>query len=398
MRNLKDWKYLLTVIPICLLIAFVSWFFLPVLEIKWRLAIISVVASFIAGTFLVALIRRVNRKTGKFIPIILACLVLVSTFIYIKAWDKIVCTVPNYDFTNTSVNFSNHNIITGTELIDKSDPELIGINKSSKKCSICEDLNETNPERIWVHSSIESSKIKLYSGFLFMVVSVTVLIIFLAVKILFRKIPVDFDNSISEEIEDKVFISYNHEDHETAKELCDALLQHNIKLIVDSTDTAMHNHVQNMTPGDDIYVFIRKSIAKSKITLMIVSENSLLSGWVATETINTFFLESFDQKKSFIACYTDQSFMDRNFPAIAYAEIDQKLDAINNEIMNRNKHNVDSRDLNDQKTRLLMLRNNLDKTFNRLQNSLCIDISGGQLKGNMQTIVNAIILKFNSDT
>jgi hypothetical protein len=290
---------------------------------------------------------------------------------------------------NEQIYTSQKNIITGKELLDKSDPEINRLNNSKYRDSIYSMINENDPEKIWTAASISSSKIKLFSAFVLLFVLISALLVYLATEILLR-------NKAGIEIENKVFISYNHKDQVITKELCTALLGHNIELIVDSKDTAAGSKVENMVAGDDIYTFIRNSIKKSKVTLMIVSKNSLQSGWVSSEASNTFFLESFYEDKSFLACNADDIFGDKDFLNNAYIQIDEKLKDIDEDIKTRMDKQINTRDLNDQKTRLLDLRANLDKTFNRLQTSLCADISNGNLQHNLGDIVKAINLRFNN--
>lgn len=389
MKNLLNRQYLLLSVIVCLLISLLSLFFLPVDEFKWGLLVISFLASFIASFFIVALAKNGGRKRVIFIRYSLAALVLVCAWLYVSAWNSIVCKAAIKEIKNEQVFTTYKNVITGTELIDKSDSLINALNKTKERCSIREELNENNPEKIWTPASVNASKIKLYASFLLLLMWLAVLLVYLAVEILLR--------GKGKQVEDKVFISYNHKDQELARQLCDALEQNNIPLIVDSPNTASGNKVENMVAGDDIYTFIHNAVAGSRITLMIVSEESLLSGWVATETVNTFFLESFDETKFFIACYVDKSFMDNDFATRAYAFIDQKLDEINQHVIKRIDQQADSRDLNDQKTRLLALRGNLDKTIHRLQHSLCIDISGGKLQDNLGEIIKAIRLRFTAD-
>jgi hypothetical protein len=147
---------------------------------------------------------------------------------------------------------------------------------------------------------------------------------------------------------------------------------------------------QDITAGEDINEFIRNSILNSRITLAIISKESLLSGWVATETINSFFLEKFDEGKKFIACYLDNAFLDPGFANEAIKDINRRLDDIIKQTEERDYLETDSSDLNDRKSRLYFLKNNFGIIIQRLQNSKCIDISYEKLDLNFPKLLKDI--------
>ncbi|MBS1511974.1 MAG: toll/interleukin-1 receptor domain-containing protein [Bacteroidetes bacterium] len=389
MKHLLNRKFLLLSVTVCLLVATLSLLFLPVDDYRVGVPMIVFFASFITSFFVVGFIKQVNKQKVLIIRIVITSCVVLSTWLYIAQWNRIVCKVTNKQILNDKVSTTYKNIISGTVLIDTTDEVINRVNTTRQHCSICDSLNENNPEKIWLPNSVQASKLKLHLCFLLLLVSVAVLLVDLAAELLSGK-PVT-------EMEDVVFISYNHGDELVTKELCTALLQQNIPLIVDSPNTAQSSKVQNMIAGDSINTFIKKSVLQSKITLMIVSENSLLSGWVATETVNTFFFESFDDRKKFIACYSDDKFLNNDFAGDAIRQIDSKLAGINTEIAERIKQQADSRDLNDQKTRLLSLRANLDLIIQRLQNSLCIPIANGKLQENLPALTKAIQAGFDEE-
>ena len=81
----------------------------------------------------------------------------------------------------------------------------------------------------------------------------------------------------------RVFISYNHKDYFEASKIKSQLIELGVKVIIDS---------DQLSSGMDIESFIKESILNSDITLSIVSRNSLLSSWVAMETIESFNKET----------------------------------------------------------------------------------------------------------
>jgi hypothetical protein len=60
--------------------------------------------------------------------------------------------------------------------------------------------------------------------------------------------------------------------------------------------------VDTMEPGERIQDFIERSIRDSDVVVSIVSTRSLLSRWVAVETINTFHRRKWDGKLFIGAC------------------------------------------------------------------------------------------------
>lgn len=389
MRNLLTKKYLLLSVTISLVVAALSLIFFPVEGFAWSIPPIVFLASFILSFFLVSLAKKGGAGRVAIIRYLLAGLVAVSVFVYFNQSKKIVSKVSDVGLRDGHKITTDKNIITGYELKDLSDPEVERINKSNHRDSIFDYIRENDPTRIWTLSSIQSNKIVLISSFILLFSLIAALLIYLATEMLFRNTMI--------EVEDRVFISYNHEDVEIAKLLCSALLENNIKLTVDSPLTASGPKVNNMLAGDKINSFIRNAVRYSKITLMLVSEKSLLSGWVATEAVNTFFLESFGEDKFFIGCYADGSFLNNDFTARAYTIIDQKMAEVDKNLANRMGQKADSRDLNDQKTRLFTLRGSLDKIIERLQTSKCIDISGDQLHTAVMEITKSAREYFNRE-
>ena len=178
-----------------------------------------------------------------------------------------------------------------------------------------------------------------------------------------------------------VFISYNHGDSVVAGKIKQALEK---KGIVVRIDHAV------MEAGANIHKFIENSIRNTDVTLSIVSNRSLLSSWVALESIETFYHEKFESDKKFIACYIDDDFFRTDFRLNATKQIDAKIDEIDKLIQEYNAKRIDSNDLNNQKSRLFKLRNNLGDILLRLKESLCLDIRGDKFEESVTKIVSAI--------
>lgn len=170
---------------------------------------------------------------------------------------------------------------------------------------------------------------------------------------------------IEAEEKKRVFISYNHADADVAHKIKSKLEAGGIDVTIDSED---------MAAGQNIKEFIEESVRNTDITVSVVSRKSLLSAWVAMETIYTFNKGTENNEKVFIPCYTETDFFDQNFTEDAIPEIAKRLSVLNEIIKGRVDKNMGFDDLYDERGRLLDLKQNLDKIVGRLRNSLCIDI------------------------
>jgi hypothetical protein len=178
----------------------------------------------------------------------------------------------------------------------------------------------------------------------------------------------------------KVFISYNHKDKVIVDKLITRLKNSGINVVYDD---------EIMKAGENIYQFIEQGMKDSDVTISVISNNSLLSSWVGIETINTFYLAKFSNKK-IIACYVDDSFLNKNFRIVATKKIDIKINELNNLILKYMELKLDTSDLNNEKSRLYQLRNNLGEILQRLRNSLCIDIRKSVFNNSIERIISTI--------
>ncbi len=178
-----------------------------------------------------------------------------------------------------------------------------------------------------------------------------------------------------------VFISYNHEDSDIARKLREALKEHGIDVWIDS---------ETMQPGEDIKSFIERSILATDVTLSVVSNKSLLSAWVAMETIDTFYHGKFKEDKRFIACYIDDDFFKAQFRLEATQKIDAKIAEIDQLIPQYIEQKIDTNDLNSEKSRLFELRNNLGTILMRLKGSLSLDVREDQFEQSLKRLVNTL--------
>lgn len=178
-----------------------------------------------------------------------------------------------------------------------------------------------------------------------------------------------------------VFISYNHSNREIAGVLKQKLKERGVDVVIDS---------DSMLAGEDIKAFIQKSVAETQVTLSIVSKESLLSAWVAMETIASFYQEQVNEQKKFIACYVDEEIFQHNFTDEALRSIEKELQRISDAREERTRKGYDTRDLNNEYSRLKELSTHLDEIIRRLRESLCIDVRKDKLEENFEKLLQAI--------
>ncbi|WP_149304897.1 toll/interleukin-1 receptor domain-containing protein [Pareuzebyella sediminis] len=182
------------------------------------------------------------------------------------------------------------------------------------------------------------------------------------------------------DVDPKVFISYNHRDVDIAMMIKNALDKAKIPVIIDRVD---------MKPGQAITNFIENSLKEASVVISIVSNNSLASAWVARESNDTFLLQTYENKR-FFACYLDEDFFQEDYTLKTVAKIDKRIKKLQKIIRQHDTAGIDSRDLNEQKTRLMTLRNSLDNIIGRLRNSLCLDVRKRDFDASMKKIITEI--------
>lgn len=101
----------------------------------------------------------------------------------------------------------------------------------------------------------------------------------------------------------KVFISYNHQDYETADKVKSYLEDKGIQVTIDKG---------TIGASEDITKFIYRCIRDNDVIISIVSTRSLQSAWVGQESINSLLAENVDDKY-FIACRIDNDYTGNKF-------------------------------------------------------------------------------------
>ena len=178
-----------------------------------------------------------------------------------------------------------------------------------------------------------------------------------------------------------VFISYCHVDAEPAQALCAALDASGLPVLIDR---------EAMRAGQSIPDFVRGAIRASRATVCVVSEASLLSGWVAQETMLALLAEGLWERRRFIACYIDERFLEIGFRLAATKLIDMRLDALQALRAEHAARRIDSDDLDAEHSRLFVLRHELGRVLHRLRNSLCLDLRPLQREATLARLVEAL--------
>jgi hypothetical protein len=185
----------------------------------------------------------------------------------------------------------------------------------------------------------------------------------------------EMDVSTSQ-IAKKAFISYSHKDSEVADKVEYFLKNEFIDVTKDTL---------SMKAGQSIQEFLQNSIGDADVTLLIVSSDSLLSGWVAQETLTTL-----QSRKKFIACYIDDAFLQEDFVFGAVAKIDRRLADIQVRLRKAYKNRISSVDIDDEKKRLDELRGQLPNILQRLKTTYTVDIRESKLGEGLAKIVQTI--------
>jgi len=178
-----------------------------------------------------------------------------------------------------------------------------------------------------------------------------------------------------------VFISYNHADIECAKAIEAFLTEHNMSVIRDEKD---------MLGGRSISHFIKESVRDNQFILFLVSKNSLSSGWVAMEIVETLWAIEFQQGKVLIPCYLDEEFLGDNLMDELVNSIDNGLKSHEERRSKLVKKKLETKPSDEQIKRLTHLRNNLPKIIAHLQTHKTVNISPPNFEAGMAEVLKAI--------
>ena len=180
----------------------------------------------------------------------------------------------------------------------------------------------------------------------------------------------------------KIFISYNHHDKEMAIKVAMYLDQQGFEVIRDE---------EAMRAGENIRAFILRALKESAVTVSLVSRNSLLSAWVAMETVYSHAETDLD-KRNFIPLVVEGSFFQPGFTDEALDVTDGKTNELNQRIQQRLEKNRGIRDLQEELQRYRDLAHHLDGIVARLKQTLCLDITGSNFESSMAKVVETLKL------
>jgi len=122
----------------------------------------------------------------------------------------------------------------------------------------------------------------------------------------------------------------------------------------------------------------------------VVSNRSLLSSWVAMETIESFNRNKAAHGRLFIACYLDDDYFRPEYRLECTKQIDARLAHLEQLFPEYAEKKLDTLDLNEEKSRLFALRNNLGLILATLKQTLCLDIREAEFEKTGTKLLAAI--------
>jgi hypothetical protein len=270
---------------------------------------------------------------------------------------------------------SGQRVVIGTERTEAALQNLPGATDSE----LLESLADAPPETAWTPASIARCHARLTLSRAAWVAAFVLAAVFAAVARKPSTTPLRPKPGT-------VFLSYNHADAVTAARLRSALQSHHIPVLIDS---------ENMAPGERIDAFIERSLRDSAVVVSIVSTSSLLSAWVALETIQTLNRNRWlDPQKpggrKFIACYLDDAFFDPECRLHLTRQIDDRLGRIEELLPDYAARRLDTRDLDEEKSRLYDLRNHLGVILDTLKSTLCLDLRDPHFDESVRRLIATI--------
>jgi hypothetical protein len=276
----------------------------------------------------------------------------------------------------TTTNASGQRVVIGTELTDDG-KEYQRLHPTEGPKQVLESLGELPPTVAWTTESVRQCRLKL-------ALSASWIPLFGVAAIAAGSLTglgASKRGVQSARLKPRVFISYNHDDSATALALKQLLERSDIDVIIDA---------DAMAPGERISDFIQRSTRDCDVVLSVISCRSLLSAWVASETIGSINRNKWGQEVRLIACYLDDEWFAPEFRLGCTRQIDDRLKRIEELIPEYAAKKIDTVDLNEEKTRLYDLRNNLGTILATFKDSLCLDVRDGQFDKSGERLVATI--------
>lgn len=192
------------------------------------------------------------------------------------------------------------------------------------------------------------------------------------------------DDSDILELEDvlipkKIFIAYNDTEKDKADELKEVLMKHGALDICDLDDIN----------GSERSEIINKKVKEADVTLAILANKPIESAWLAMETINSFFKES-PSGKNFIAAYIHKDFFDWRYRIEGVTKLSNKIKEIDKKLGEGLALGEDFLYLDNEKKRLIKIKDNLEEILSNLKKAPTFDISGMQLKRSIPKMIKTL--------
>ncbi len=335
---------------------------LPWSEYRWLAAMVT---AGLIGASIVLIRTRANVSARTWTVVSCLCVAGGLGVFAALQWQMPECT---------AVNLSGERVVIGRQLTDAG-AAYFKSNPGNDNNLALADLADGPPTLMWTPASIQSCRLTLAAlGALWMpllgIAALTGIKALDAAAVPAAAAP-----------KQQIFLSYNHADSEAARRLCRYLTDHGLQVAIDT---------ESMQPGERISGFIERSIRESDVVVSLVSNRSLLSAWVAMETIQTLSRNKWVNSRLFIACYLDDDFFKPEFRLESTKKIDERLKEIEQLIPEYAERKIDTIDLNDEKTRLYDLRNGLGTILAALKDSLCLDVRGESLEESGRRLVAAV--------
>ncbi|MEN9414854.1 MAG: hypothetical protein RLZ62_1158 [Bacteroidota bacterium] len=172
------------------------------------------------------------------------------------------------------------------------------------------------------------------------------------------------------------FISYNHKDSSEMERVKGWLESNGVEVTVD---------VQDMRAGEEIESFIRSAFDKSRFVLSMVSQNSLMSGWVSKEFNTALVLNNRTSK--WIPVSLDKSVFEYEFYVEAMSDIEKMHDEMSARMIETLQKKMDITPLQDEMSRLNSLKSTLGNTIAELKKVLIVDIAGPSFEQGMKKVL-----------
>lgn len=175
------------------------------------------------------------------------------------------------------------------------------------------------------------------------------------------------------------FISYNHKDSSEMERVKGWLESNGVEVTVD---------VQDMRAGEEIESFIRSAFDKSRFVLSMVSQNSLMSGWVSKEFNTALVLNN--RTSRWIPVSLDKSVFEYEFYVEAMSDIEKMHDEMSARMIETLQKKMDITPLQDEMSRLNSLKSTLGNTIAELKKVLIVDIAGPSFEQGMKKVLESM--------